>query len=891
MANFNQTIADIDENIVPDNHARSITGAKLNSVLKEIVNDVNDKKQDIIDDLSQIRTNAETAYHKPQNGIPADDLEQGVIPDVSQFITKSVNDLVNYYKKQETYNKTEVDTIINAIKQFEYVVASALPTADASTMGKVYLVPSADPDTRNIKDEYVTIFEGGTYKWEQIGSTAIDLSGYVTTQALNSALSNYTTTAILTSLLAGKMDKVVGAPAGNIAVLDSAGNVTDSGKKPSDFADATQFATLKTQVESIIGVDANFKGIFATSAELPVVTTAAWAMVGNDLTALDAYVITEGGSWAKFGSATYDFSGKQVTISQNTQTGGYDIAVGGGTPTNVAGQSDLKDLDGQINGSTTQEERIIPETDFTADRYYNLTDAIVGEAYTESGGTSSDTYRIKIQVSEGEIYKIYGKGKSAANGIYALLGEGGIVLAKEGNVNYRTTPKTIEVTEDGLLYVNLTSYDAATDKVVFVTTTQVKGLDEKVSEIEDTISDIEEELIYNEHTDYTSLFAVTDKKVYAIPDVGNAYSEAEYAGMKGVVFTDVREGDIFHITGRGGNTYRLYAKALDGIIIARSPSESATEVQSYDLTCDGTWNELVVNVVQRYEYSVSKDRANTISATIAEVSQKVKGLDTEVTYLKGENLHRCIEFVQGNKLIHANKRNPFSWGSFTPAVLAIKSDDLTHDVDLVAKIMADNNLPLHLAAPVEYINLPVDGITDEGEKIGDTRLDVVRYVISHGGEIMEHSINTFTSPDYYDPNGIFPIFIEQQKKWAELGINVRGAWVANDFPTAECKSALEPYLYYYYEYSNGYADDAPYSAVSKINDGSASSPTTAQEFIDWIDTLIAQHKFGTLTIHGFTRITQSVFEEVLAYVQQKVTDGDLLVKTWGEVYDGVLSSM
>lgn len=151
-------------------------------------------------------------YVKPAAGIPASDIASGVIPDVSQFITASVNNLVNYYLKSETYNKTEVDSLIAAVSQFSYEVVASLPTASASTMYKIYLVPSAEPKAQNVKDEYITIRSGSegsyTYAWEQIGSTAIDLSGYVTTEQLNTALSAYTTTANLTTLLAAKQDVI-----------------------------------------------------------------------------------------------------------------------------------------------------------------------------------------------------------------------------------------------------------------------------------------------------------------------------------------------------------------------------------------------------------------------------------------------------------------------------------------------------------------------------------------------------------------------------------------------------------------------------------------------------------------------------------------------------------
>lgn len=83
--------------------------------------------------------------------------------------------------------KTYVDGAISGVKQFKYEVVSKLPTASASTMGKIYLKahshnPSdGQPDSY---DEFITLEEGTTtktYKWERIGNTDINLSGYVPT--------------------------------------------------------------------------------------------------------------------------------------------------------------------------------------------------------------------------------------------------------------------------------------------------------------------------------------------------------------------------------------------------------------------------------------------------------------------------------------------------------------------------------------------------------------------------------------------------------------------------------------------------------------------------------------------------------------------------------------
>ena len=188
---------------------------------------------------------------------------------IANFITKSVNDLVNYYLKSDTYTKTEVQQLIDAVKQFTYQVVTTLPTATADTMNKIYLVPSTNPETQNVKDEYITIDNGAEaetrYTWEQIGSTTIDLSGYYTalqtdaaiSSALSTALADYSTTsamntAISTALnnyytktetdteLAKKTDKLPMTGAGaatenNFMAIDANGNIKDSGKNASDF--------------------------------------------------------------------------------------------------------------------------------------------------------------------------------------------------------------------------------------------------------------------------------------------------------------------------------------------------------------------------------------------------------------------------------------------------------------------------------------------------------------------------------------------------------------------------------------------------------------------------------------------------------------------------------
>lgn len=97
-------------------------------------------------------------------------------------------DLSNYYTKTETYNKSEVDALIDAIETGEFVIVDALPTT--GNPRNIYLVPK----TGGGYTEYIYVEGEG---WEEVGSTDIDLSNYYTkTQA--------------DALLADKVDKVSG---------------------------------------------------------------------------------------------------------------------------------------------------------------------------------------------------------------------------------------------------------------------------------------------------------------------------------------------------------------------------------------------------------------------------------------------------------------------------------------------------------------------------------------------------------------------------------------------------------------------------------------------------------------------------------------------------------
>lgn len=95
------------------------------------------------------------------------------IPDTSTFITNTVNNLVNYYLKEETYTKQEVVALINQITTINFKVVDVLPDTGESNL--IYLVKKEGSDD-DVHDEYIWVEE----KWEKIGSTSVDLTNYYT---------------------------------------------------------------------------------------------------------------------------------------------------------------------------------------------------------------------------------------------------------------------------------------------------------------------------------------------------------------------------------------------------------------------------------------------------------------------------------------------------------------------------------------------------------------------------------------------------------------------------------------------------------------------------------------------------------------------------------------
>lgn len=144
------------------------------------------------------------------------------------FITNTVNNLANYYLKSDTYTQTEVNNLISAAVNGRFEKVTTLPASGEPNV--IYLVPKTTALTNNVYDEY--IWQDNA--WELLGSTEIDLSNYVTTTDLSTALADYVTSSTFNTTIANYYTKT---EVGNL-LDDKVDKVSGKGLSTYDY-DAT----------------------------------------------------------------------------------------------------------------------------------------------------------------------------------------------------------------------------------------------------------------------------------------------------------------------------------------------------------------------------------------------------------------------------------------------------------------------------------------------------------------------------------------------------------------------------------------------------------------------------------------------------------------------------
>lgn len=156
-ATANNTKAKVDGILVQSTGSATDKAMSQNAVTQAIANFITRSVNDLVNYY-----NISNSYSKAQ----IDEL-------TADFITNTVQDLVYYYQKGEVYTKQEVDNLVSTIPIFDIKVVDALPTTDISET-TLYLLRTTSQGA-TIYVEY--IYQDGA--WINLGQQSFNLDDYV----------------------------------------------------------------------------------------------------------------------------------------------------------------------------------------------------------------------------------------------------------------------------------------------------------------------------------------------------------------------------------------------------------------------------------------------------------------------------------------------------------------------------------------------------------------------------------------------------------------------------------------------------------------------------------------------------------------------------------------
>lgn len=148
----------------------------LTKQIDDLEQDVNDKYNELIRDIDDLTDVFEESVVSLQG---EDNALQTQINSHSQSLTQISQELNNKISKVET------EHLISQIQQFKHEIVNQLPVEGSSSV--MYLVPKQN--TPNVYEEWIWLEDEGRY--EDIGSTAIDLTEYAKLTDLPTKLSQF----------------------------------------------------------------------------------------------------------------------------------------------------------------------------------------------------------------------------------------------------------------------------------------------------------------------------------------------------------------------------------------------------------------------------------------------------------------------------------------------------------------------------------------------------------------------------------------------------------------------------------------------------------------------------------------------------------------------------
>lgn len=420
--------------------------------------------------------------------------------------------------------KAYVDSQVGQIHNFDVVIDAAgtatgpSVAASADTMYKIYLVPTGEAAAGEYI-EYITIKSGdgeaATFKWEPIGSTKTNLTGYVPTTTTIAEIKldhNITVAELQTALKLGSMayaDKASGST--TLQTIDSitmkevtvAGNAAVTSKA----ADATLTKANYTPAGTISGSAISGGSIAVTLKDSATKTKA--TLGTTTYTPAGTIAAKEGGSFSALKTATLG----------EVETGGVQIEGTVSAPAISLTAADKTFATGLTGGS---------KASFTEGAF---TPAALGAGFYTAGKAATWTGADYTAPSMGEA----SKAKFASEGIVAEVGSGAdaetLIFSAAGTADAVTAQGTFDAGN-----VSFGTFDGGSATVI--DTTKFSG----GSKAKDTFVANELQSVATDTVSEVSAAALANAPVFT----GKSYSVATTAdtALKDVAFTATNSAPI-----------------------------------------------------------------------------------------------------------------------------------------------------------------------------------------------------------------------------------------------------------------------------------------------------------------------------------------------------------
>ena len=265
----------------------------------------------------------------------------------------------------------------------------------------------------------------------------------------------------LTTDLGSKADKVANATSGNFAGLDENGNLTDSGKKASDFATSTQGGKADSAIQ---GVKLNGASSALTPDSNKVVTipdavaTGTTGATNGLMTAEDKKKLNGIASGAEVNQKAFsNVKVGSITVAADTKTDTLELVAGGATTITPDATNDKITISSTDKSVTAVGNHYTPATDSSAEK-----DASGGTATqlpTSSTGTLVQVVTGVKMDAKGHVTGVVSKGLWSPNTTYsnASLGQGyGTCATEEATSAKVVTLSNYSLTTGGIVAVKFT---------------------------------------------------------------------------------------------------------------------------------------------------------------------------------------------------------------------------------------------------------------------------------------------------------------------------------------------------------------------------------------------------------------------------------------------------